>query len=63
MDLRKYFHVFPLCFCKLSLDFKASFQITASKNLFRRVSGSDENIFLLQLGSPHRPFLSRPTLF
>lgn len=50
------FSCFSLCFCKRSLNFKASFQITASKNLFRRVSGSDENIFLLQLGSPTAPF-------
>lgn len=56
MDPGKYFHVFPLCFCKLSLNFKASFQITASKNLFRSVSGSDENIFFIAAGVPHPPF-------
>lgn len=54
------FSCFSLCFffCKLSLHFQARFQISAPKNLFRRVSGSDENIFLLQLGPPRRPFFS-----
>lgn len=46
------FSCFSLCFCKLSLNSKASFHITASKNLFRRVSGRDENIFYCSWGPP-----------
>lgn len=57
------FSCFSMCFCKLSLNFKASFQITASKNLFRRVSGSDENIFYCGWGPPPPLFFTANAVF
>lgn len=43
--------------CLCALSFKFTFKaVSISKSLFRRVSGSDENVYLLQLGSSTASF-------